>query len=388
MSTIVCFSNIDWGFLRYRKQHLMRQLARSHHVVYVNPPRARKASAPFSWNRLRMVDHHLSVYEPPVLPTGRMTGASTAWSVSRLRRVLRRLDSPPVISWCYSPHALRFLGRLDEDLRVYDLADDYTSPIDLEIRSEHERREIARLTSLEQRLMGEVDLVLAVSHALAEKKRSIRADVHVVPNGCDFERFAADAGPEPPDIEALRRPRLAFVGAIWPRVDIDALVGLANRFAGGSVVLVGPALPGLDISRLVGRPNVWWLGSKSHDELPRYLQHVDVGLLPYKPTELTRCSSPLKLWEYLAAGCAVASVPIPQVEEIAGSVVSIAPADRLSSAVEEALRRESPQMRAMRRQVAQRSDWSRRAVQVERLLEAALQCRLPRENFDAERRSA
>src|SRR5262245_32091308 len=73
----VCLSNTEWGFLRYRKQHLMERLSRYADVVYVNPPRAMKSSDwPFR-RRTWTPSDRLKVHDPFVMPGMRR------WSLSR-----------------------------------------------------------------------------------------------------------------------------------------------------------------------------------------------------------------------------------------------------------------------------------------------------------------
>jgi hypothetical protein len=58
-----------------------------------------------------------------------------------------------------------------------------------------------------------------------------------------------------------------------------------------------------------------------------------VGLIPYELNEYTRGVSPLKTYEYLAAGLAVVSTPLPSVPEVDGAVVVAASRDDFVRAV-------------------------------------------------------
>ena len=63
--------------------------------------------------------------------------------------------------------------------------------------------------------------------------------------------------------------------------------------------------------RLRARPNLHLLGRRPYGELPCYLQHADVGLIPFDVAnhmELVNSIHPLKLYEYLACGLPVVAV--------------------------------------------------------------------------------
>jgi glycosyltransferase involved in cell wall biosynthesis len=82
-------------------------------------------------------------------------------------------------------------------------------------------------------------------------------------------------------------------------------------------VLIGQA--DVDISRFRSDPNVVLLGPKAFDELPSYVAHFDVGIIPFIVNELTVAVNPIKLREMLSAGCPVVSVDLPEVRAYAGA---------------------------------------------------------------------
>src|SRR5690606_34445700 len=101
---IACFSNLDYGLLRYRKQHLMDRLASRMPVLYVNPPRAIKSRDLFTAVRWTHPLEGLTVFEPPVLP-----GVRTRPRLQRLncRLIASRLsgwraEHDPFVLWIYS----------------------------------------------------------------------------------------------------------------------------------------------------------------------------------------------------------------------------------------------------------------------------------------------
>ncbi|MBK8822573.1 MAG: glycosyltransferase [Anaerolineales bacterium] len=47
-------------------------------------------------------------------------------------------------------------------------------------------------------------------------------------------------------------------------------------------------------------PNLYFLGLKAQTDLPSYLAHSEVAIIPWKVNSITQATSPLKLYEYLA----------------------------------------------------------------------------------------
>jgi len=60
--------------------------------------------------------------------------------------------------------------------------------------------------------------------------------------------------------------------------------------------------------------NVHLLGSRPYAELPGYLQHADLGLLPFNNHPGNAARSPMKLYEYAAAGLPVVARRTPELE--------------------------------------------------------------------------
>ena len=64
------------------------------------------------------------------------------------------------------------------------------------------------------------------------------------------------------------------------------------------------------------------LGAVPHEQVPRLLGEADIGLAPYSP-DAPAYFSPLKLFEYLAAGLAIVAADIPGVRDVTGSEAAV-----------------------------------------------------------------
>jgi glycosyltransferase involved in cell wall biosynthesis len=219
---------------------------------------------------------------------------------------------------------------------------------------------------LEARVLTGADLVLSVSRPLADYATLRGAqDVAVLANAVAIERF-----PERPFPPPSTPPRAVFTGALRPWHGVG-VVAEAWRLLGDmapELLVIGDG-PGRELLEDMGATVT---GAVRHDEVPSLLRPGDIGLAPYS-ADGPRYFSPLKLYEYLAAGLAVVAGDLPGVVDAIGAepaaavVVPAGSAAALAEAVaglvsEPELRRQ--QGRAGRALVAAHHTWDHRARSV------------------------
>jgi glycosyltransferase involved in cell wall biosynthesis len=99
---------------------------------------------------------------------------------------------------------------------------------------------------------------------------------------------------------------------------------------------------------------------------------MDVCAMPYRLTGNTQLADPLKMYEYLAAGKPIVSVPLDFADDVRPLVRTARNADEWIAAIEEALTLDSPDLRVARQTVAQDNTWDRRVEQISHLVATAL----------------
>lgn len=166
----------------------------------------------------------------------------------------------------------------------------------------------------EMRAIGLSDLLLATAPQLQDKlaEESGRA-VTLLPNAVDLELFdRSRAYPLPDDLPPADL-RMIYVGALWGEwFDWELLRAVAERYPDGQVVVIGdyrgqcPAPPA----------NLLFLGLKPQRDVPAYLHHSDVAIIPWKINDITRATSPLKVYEFLAMGLPVVAPALRSLEGI------------------------------------------------------------------------
>lgn len=157
---------------------------------------------------------------------------------------------------------------------------------------------------LEPELIKKSDLCVANSTYLANYCRQYNSHSYYVGQGCDLEMFTDKQNvPIPADVMALQKPIIGYVGALQSiRLNLELLYYIATQKPEWSIVLVGPQDEEFKASNLHQVQNIHFLGSKSADLLPAYINAFDVCLNPQLINQVTIGNYPRKIDEYLAMG--------------------------------------------------------------------------------------
>ena len=107
---------------------------------------------------------------------------------------------------------------------------------------------------------------------------------------------------------------------------------------GGSVVLLGPIKKSFtNLFRTFD--NIYFLGSKSSKDVPKYLVHCDIGLMLYNRSnhEIYKGQHPLKLYEYAAAKLPIISTWNDEYETLKPPVLLVNQEKEIKKAIYDAL---------------------------------------------------
>jgi len=211
----------------------------------------------------------------------------------------------------------------------------------------------------EAALARQVDVVVYAA-------RSLEAHVHTLgprramylPNGVDITRF--ESTPDlPREYGTINRPIAVYVGAMDYWFDFDLVESAARLLPEISFVLVGPEE--LARRRMKALPNLHLLGRKDFSAIPAYLQHADVGLIPFdvgRYPELVNHVHPLKLYEYLACGLPVVAVEWTELKDLDSPAVLCRTVTEFVQEIQAAVA--STGDRAARIRHAREADWGGR----------------------------
>lgn len=238
---------------------------------------------------------------------------------------------------------------------VYDWIDD------LEIFP-HQRR--ALLEQNHARGLEEATLVACVAQRLHQRALQRRPDALYLPNGVDFDRFANDSAPLPEDLAGLlesKKPIAGYYGALAEWFDYELLDSVAQHRQDWNFLLIGPMYDQSLLSQpILTRSNVTWLGPREYHTLPGYLGAFDVATIPFRINDITLATSPLKLYEYFAAGKPVITTPMPECQAFS-EVHIVRTLEDFSAALDRAKQEgRDPRFRERLRLLARANSWTER----------------------------
>ncbi len=178
-----------------------------------------------------------------------------------------------------------------------------------------------------QRAFGAASALLGVSDGVAEyleRQPAARGRVHVVPNGVDPSRFLRPPTTAVPSPTRGTAPMtVGFVGTLkpWHGVEdlVEAFAQMHDLDPHTRLLIVGdgPQRPRLmEQTVACGIENaVDFPGAVAPSEIPPMLASLDVAVAPYPPLE-DFYFSPLKLFEYMAAGLSIVAASIGQIRQL------------------------------------------------------------------------
>lgn len=241
-------------------------------------------------------------------------------------------------------------------------------------------------TQVERDVLEHAHLSIAVSDEVAAKIRAVAptARCAVVANGAEVERFR-----HLPFATQARRdlglpqhvPMAAFVGALRPWHGIDLAIDAIARTTDMHLVVAGDGPIRADLAQQAARLGVWgrvhFLGHVDHGRVASTLAAADVAVAPY-PALASFSFSPLKLYEYLAAGTPVVASAIGQIPAVLdrgrwGTLVPAGDVDALAEALQYAAIDPAAKERAAaaRRHALRHHGWDQRARDIVQLTDEA-----------------
>lgn len=240
---------------------------------------------------------------------------------------------------------------------LYDMTDDW-------LAADRPARELERIASNEAVLMRRCRVVVVCSTGLLHTRGEER-DVVLIPNAVDVSRYRL---PRKRPTDLPERSAL-YVGTLHEdRLDVELVLRTADAAASvqGSVVLVGPsALAASNAERLASHPAVVMLGPQPFAEVPAYLQHASVLMVPHVVSAFTDSLDPIKLYEYLAVGRPVVSTPVAGFRSLESEALTVTDGEGFPVAVAALL--SDPEPTILEEDVP---DWSSRVAAYAEVLES------------------
>jgi glycosyltransferase involved in cell wall biosynthesis len=278
-----------------------------------------------------------------------------------------------VMLYIWRPNFAPYIGKFNEQLLCYHITDDYSFS-EIEVST----------TKREAYLIRSSDIVFILSRTLLEKKGKLNPNSAYLPNGVDFDFYRKaleQPGRDLPELDTIPRPRVGYTGIIKKQIDLKLLISLAEKKKSWSFILIGPINEyhtdiREDLKSLMKQPNVHFLGAKHQNDMPHYIDALDVCLLCYRETGYTKYIHPLKLWEYLACGKPIVATPLPNLMEFDDVLYYATGLEDWISKIQCALTESSTSIKLKRIRVARQNSWDARIEIITSLLNNTLEKKL------------
>lgn len=256
---------------------------------------------------------------------GLQTGFPIEWLASSSRRRFtwesvqraRALQADLVYSWFPQSATFALLANLPTIFEIHIQPTGLFGPLWHRVFASLRGRK--RLVSITRALVSLLELDFRM-HLSSD-------EVVIAPNGVDLERFASLPDP----VTARRQlglrdtPTVMCTGHLYAGRGADLFLALAKSVPQGQFVWVGGRPEDIEIwKQRAESDNVLFTGFIPNQDLPLYQAAGDVLLMPYSRSimgssgsaDSAAVASPMKMFEYMAAGRAIVSSDLPVIREV------------------------------------------------------------------------
>ena len=370
--SIICFAGEDWWYHHpHSKNHILKRLACDNKVLFVNSltlglPSVsnpdfflkirRKLKSYARW--FRKVPEGLYVMSPIILPffgspTVRVFNRVLLLIQIRFALFLAGMGHP--IVWAAIPSAADIALCLKGKLLLYQVSDKYDANEDSALA-----REV--IHALDDRLKRSADVVLYSGRKLFDE--SDLPHRYFLEQAVDFDHFAVPSSETAQDIGAIPHPVLGYFGTMDYVMDVALIEEVARRRPDWHWVLIGLRSNPVQIDA----PNVHFLGPKPYANLPTYVRHVDVFVLPWRKDHVfVSYGSAIKVREYMATGKPVVMAPLYEYQQAPGVRFYNTP-DEFIAAVEDVFQNDTLTDRELRQAFVRNGTWDIRTQEIAKLI--------------------
>lgn len=205
---------------------------------------------------------------------------------------------------------------------VYDCSDHWTStiiksgPFSMKGKLIEKRRK--QISKTEGHIIRSSNHIFCSSEFLLKRLlNKYGRNSRLIENGVDINAFKKVNLEKDRDLCKISSPKIGFIGGIKNKIDFKLLYEVAKATESYNYIIAGPIShpEPEEFKKMLGLKNVKYLGALDANEVPTLLSQIEVGLLPYKNIEYNYGITPLKLFEYLAAGLPTVGCGLPSTKK-------------------------------------------------------------------------
>lgn len=278
---------IDWDWMKQRPQQLMEALSlKGIDVYYCN--KAQLASEAYT-----KINSHLTIVHNNI-----------QFINNRIPELKKQ--GKKIVIWVSWSKLQIFLDDYHPDFTIYDYLDDFDA-----------------WKPYLKPMVEKADIIVTTSDLLKTqiKNQFPNKTSYFIPNGCDLSHFRPNTNlVTPSELINHKGPVITYSGAWAKWVDHELVYKIAHTFKEALVIIIGPEF-GATVNKNIA--NLKYLGYKSYNELPAYLQLSTVCIIPFLLQDVTLATNPIKMYEYLASGTPVVATDIPEVRNVPSVFIGI-----------------------------------------------------------------
>lgn len=324
---IINFSVISWNLRTQRPQHLAAGLAKlGHRVFYIEHEFISHHNPKNTYAPIQVTKIQDNIFQVTFSASRELFIYQETPSQNDKKIILASLKNLLHLANITNP-----IAKIDHPFWQF-ISTDISMPIVYDCMDNHQFFEDSgkKISQLENDLINKSSAIITTSDFLAKKISPFKSTL--IPNAGDYQLFSH---PKPIAI-SFPKPIIGYYGAISHWFDVKLLESGLKSHPDKSFVLIGK-VENQQVQNLVLKyKNIYLLGEKPYLELPSYLAHFDVCLIPFLLTPLIKATNPVKIFEYFASGKPVISTNLPELKKY--SPVIIANIHNFSQKITEALK--------------------------------------------------
>jgi len=272
-------------------------------------------------------------------------------TLNNIKKVALDLNFGDVVVWSFFPFVAPYLNNLGQKLTVFEAVDNWLN------HSSYQKYQ-QRLTESYNIFKNQADLIFTVSQKLVHFFDD-QPNVYWIPNGVDYKHYNQKFALVNRDIADIPKPIIGYIGVIQDRVDLKLIEHLARANPKKSIVLVGPVWSEQDeLKKAVNNlKNIYFLGYKSYNEAPMYIQQFDIGIIPHQQAEFSASTNPMKMYEYLACGKPVVATQNSGTENIEDMIAVANNSEDFNDKLNDLLKSDNDDKKQERQEFVKKHSW-------------------------------
>ncbi len=354
---VVIFPVFDFEFRFQRPQQIAAEFARrGHRVFWLSPGRHLPLSHTKRYEAIQLRQNLWELHfrgENLEMYTGFLSDEDAEPICAALREVYRDFDITENCVLLQFPFWRRIGLRLRQEFNsriIYDCMDDWqnwTAEPRISQWNLDEEKNLAR----------EADVLVVTAQELYERQQAFRPDPILARNAADFDFLSTPQANNL--ITDKSKPVIGYFGAIADWFDLDLMTRIAELRPQYNFFFIGHVYA-LETARITSLPNVHFLGEKNYREIPLFLSHFDVCLIPFVLNDLIKGVDPVKMYEYFSQGKPVVATDMPELASLNHLVYIGKNVEDFAAKLDEAVREDDPDLRRRRIEYAKANTWAAR----------------------------